>query len=67
MCKMWNSIHYFSVGLAIKEAINPNTIAAAIPPAVAVIPPVNIPINPFSSIAFTVPLKREYPKQKLEQ
>ena len=51
--------NYFIVGLANNDAKNPNTTAAAIPPAVAYTPPVKIPINPCSDIAFTVPLYSE--------
>lgn len=49
-------------GFENKAAINPNKIAAEIPAAVAFIPPVNMPIKPFSSIASIVPFAKEYPK-----
>jgi len=43
-----SSYSFFILGLDIKEAIYPKKIAAAIPPAEAVTPPVKAPINPFS-------------------
>ena len=41
--------------------MEPKTIAAAIPPEVAVNPPVKTPNRPFSSTAFSTPLANAYP------
>ncbi len=49
----------FILGLDKRAARKPNKIAADMPPAVAVIPPVNIPRSPDSLTAFIVPFARE--------
>ena len=51
--------HYLSLDLKISPANQPKTTAAAMPPAVAVRPPVKIPRKPFSSTASLTPLARE--------
>ena len=53
---------FFILGLEINDAIYPKNIAAAIPPADAVIPPVNAPIIPDSLTPFIAPFARLYPK-----
>ena len=52
---------FFILGLEIREAIYPKNTAAAIPPLLALRPPVNAPINPFSLTASIVPLAKLYP------
>lgn len=47
-----------SLGLKIRLIIRPKTIAAAIPPAVALNPPVKMPRNPSVAIAFWTPFAR---------
>ena len=51
-----------SLGLKIRLIIRPKTIAAAIPPAVALKPPVKMPRNPSLVIASFTPFARLYPK-----
>ena len=51
----------FVFGLNITAIKYPNTIAAVIPPAVPVIPPVKAPTKPFSFTALIAPLAREFP------
>ncbi len=50
---------HFILGRKIRATRSPNTIAAAIPPAVAVNPPVKAPRRPFSSTAFSTPVASE--------
>lgn len=50
---------YLSFGLQSSPASHPKTIAAAIPPAVAVNPPVKMPQNPVSSTASRTPFAME--------
>ena len=54
---------FFILGLEIKDAIYPKNTAAAIPPALALSPPVNAPINPFSLTASIVPFAKLYPNR----
>lgn len=53
--------YYLDLPLKNNEATIEKNIAAVIPPAVPVSPPVRIPIFPFSSTAFRTPSIREYP------
>ena len=54
-------IQDLSFGLKIRLASNPAKMAAAIPPAEDLSPPVNIPKNPFSYTASLTPLARRLP------
>lgn len=45
-----------------RENIYPKNIAAEIPPAAAVTPPVKAPIKPCSETALIAPLARRFPK-----
>lgn len=58
-------ILYFSFGFPSIANISPNVTAAAMPAEVAVIPPVNMPINPSLSTASITPFASEYPKPEI--
>ena len=52
---------FFIFGFEIKEAIYPKKTAAAMPPALALSPPVKIPKNPFCFTASITPFARLFP------
>ena len=52
------SAHFFVFGVNMAAFSAPNTIAAATPPAVAFMPPVNAPISPSSIAASIAPLPK---------
>ena len=52
---------FFIFGFEIKDAIYPKNTAAAIPPAAAVVPPVNAPTKPISWTFCTAPLASKFP------
>lgn len=55
-------LSYFLVlGLKINAFKYPKNMAAAMPPAVAVMPPAKMPVNPSSRIIFCVPVAKECP------
>ena len=58
---MKNIYCFFILGLETNDAIYPKNIAAAIPPAAALIPPVNVPINPEFSTSSITPFARRLP------
>ena len=51
----------FAFGVNITAITYPKNIAAAIPPAVAIVPPVNIPKKPSFLIPSITPFPSEYP------
>lgn len=53
---------FFILGFATREAIYPKNTDAAIPPAAAVVPPVNAPTSPISWTFFITPLANKFPK-----
>ena len=61
---LFESLFYYCFlifGLETKDAIYPKNIAAAIPPDVALIPPVNAPSNPFSLTESIAPFASKLP------
>ena len=56
------SFYFLVLGLNISAIIYPKKIAAVIPPAAPVIPPVNAPNNPDSSTAFIADFAKVFPK-----
>lgn len=54
--------YFFIFGSKIKDARYPKISAAEIPTALALNPPMNIPMNPFSSTASFTPCQSVFPK-----
>ena len=56
------NFYFLALGFEINAAKYPKKIAAAIPAAHDLIPPVNVPSQPSSSTAVSTPLASVYPK-----